>query len=181
MEIRLVRKATPLVHSSTRTDTIYNEKKRDVTGLSPVGPWDYPNGSQAYKLEPVIGSDNPNVTCGRNAFDAAPRTETADILAGSEVGFRVSSDGNGNLHGPGREFYRPPNFWHAGPGMIYLSRAPNDDLLNYKGDGDWFKIAYAGPVDDTHWSLWPSVGDVCQPLSFSAPYLGNYLKPRGIL
>lgn len=116
-------------------------------------------GYQGYKLDPIIGTDNPNVTCGRAAFDSAPRTETADILAGSEVGFRVSADGNGNRQGLHYQ-YPNPSFWHAGPGIIYLSRAPNDDLLNYKGDGDWFKIAYAGPIDNTHWSLWPSVGDV---------------------
>lgn len=121
-------------------------------------------GYQGNKIDPIIGSNNPNITCGRAAFNSAPHTETADILAGSEVGFRVSADGNGNRQGL---YFRTPNphFWHAGPGLIYLSRTPNDDLLNYKGDGDWFKIAYAGPVDDTHWSLWsasePYPSDVC--------------------
>lgn len=107
-------------------------------------PWNFPEGDQFEKTPPQTDINNPNITCGRNAFDSASKTETADVLAGSEVGFRVSWDGNG-----------PRGvFWHAGPGQIYLSRAPNDDLENYRGDGDWFKIAYGGPVNDTAWLLW---------------------------
>jgi hypothetical protein len=84
------------------------------------------------------------------------------VLAGSEVGFRVSADGsNGNradIVDPSTARY--PSFYHPGPAQIYLSRAPNDDLKSYRGDGDWFKIAYAGPLDDQNWSLWPFVSDV---------------------
>lgn len=94
--------------------------------------------------------DSTNITCGRNAFRWAATTETADVLAGSEVGFRVSTDGNGKYG----------YFWHPGPGMIYLSRAPDDDLENYRGDGDWFKIAYGGPVANNKWLLWRGF-DVC--------------------
>jgi hypothetical protein len=122
-----------------------------------VNPDYYPPGYQGYKLDPIIGTANPNITCGRAAFDSASQTDTVDVLAGSEVGFRVSADGNGNLNPTYSQY---PKFWHPGPAQIYLSRAPNDDLQNYKGDGDWFKIAYAGPSDDQHWSLWPGVSDV---------------------
>ncbi len=53
-----------------------------------------------------------------------------------------------------------PTFYHPGPAQIYLSRAPgDDDLLRYRGEGDWFKIAYAGPKDDQTWQLWPGVSD----------------------
>jgi hypothetical protein len=41
--------------------------------------------------------------------------------------------------------------FHAGPGQVYMSRS--DDLLNDVGDGDWFKIAEAGPLNDTWWKL----------------------------
>ena len=136
-------------------------------------------GYQGWKLDPIIGSDNENVTCGRLAFDSAARTEIADVLAGSEVGFRVSADGNGNRQDE-RYHYPNPHFWHAGPGIIYLSRAPNDDLRNYKGDGDWFKIAYAGPINDITWALWPGVGDVCPSFPFLS-LLPGYLNNNGIL
>jgi hypothetical protein len=105
---------------------------------------DYPEGSDFPKTPPQMDINSPNITCGRQAFDAAAKTETADLVAGSEVGFRVSWDGNG----------RYGVYWHPGPAMIYLSRAPNDDLESYRGDGDWFKIAYAGPVGNDNWSIW---------------------------
>ncbi|KAK4112025.1 lytic polysaccharide monooxygenase [Canariomyces notabilis] len=69
---------------------------------------------------------------------------TADVLAGSEVGFKVSWAAQGN-----------PGFWHPGPVQIYMSRAPKDDLASYRGDGDWFKIAYGGPANNTNWLTTP--------------------------
>lgn len=91
---------------------------------------------------------NPNITCGRAAFNSAPQTETADVLAGSEIGFRVSWDG----HGKGGVF------WHPGPGQVYLSQVPEGiegGLEVYHGqEGEWFKIAYGGPVSNTEWTLW---------------------------
>jgi len=133
----------------------------DVQSPYAIGEWDYPEWSQAYKLPPIIGPGDENITCGRAAFLAASRTQTADVLAGSEVGFRVSCDGYGVRDGA---FYpagdnKYPVFWHPGPAQVYLSRAPNDDLQSYKGDGDWFKIAYAGPLDNSHWSIYPSVSE----------------------
>jgi len=124
----------------------------------------YPPGYQFQKLPPILSPMDPNVTCGRSAFDSAHKTETADVLAGSEVGFRVSVDGNGNRGAILQDYYHnttfwEPYIWHPGPGFVYLSRAPDDDLQSYRGDGDWFKIAYAGPANDTDWIL-PMLTDV---------------------
>lgn len=86
------------------------------------------------------------MTCGRLAFNSAPTTETADVIAGSEVGFRVSWDGNG-AYGM---------FWHQGPAQIYLSKVPEGVAMkDYSGiEGDWFKIAWSPPEDQAHWPLW---------------------------
>jgi hypothetical protein len=74
------------------------------------------------------------------------------VLAGSEVGFRVSRDYS-------RTWREGAEFVHPGPVQIYLSRSPNDDLEDYRGDGDWFKIAYGGPVSNTGWLLyWRTYG-----------------------
>ncbi|KAH6855627.1 glycosyl hydrolase family 61-domain-containing protein [Chaetomium sp. MPI-CAGE-AT-0009] len=136
-----------------------------------ISPGQYRAGDQSAKVEPIVGASDPNITCGRLAFDSAPRTETADILAGSEVGFRVSTDGRGTRDpATGQN----PVFWHPGPAQIYLSRAPNDDLQSYRGDGDWFKIAYAGPLDDQHWSIWPKVSDFNFTIPKTTPP-GKYL------
>ena len=47
---------------------------------------------------------------------------------------------------------------HRGPLQVYLSRAPNDDLESYQGDGDFFKIAYSGPVSDSEWETYHGDG-----------------------
>ncbi|GAB1315561.1 hypothetical protein MFIFM68171_05771 [Madurella fahalii] len=104
---------------------------------------DWPEGNEFPKTPPMLDINHPNITCGRNAFAAASRTETADVLAGSEVGFRVSYSASGQFG----------LFYHQGPAQIYLSQAPNNDLEHYQGDGDWFKIAYAGPVHNNKWSI----------------------------
>ncbi|KXX81539.1 putative endo-beta-1,4-glucanase D [Madurella mycetomatis] len=116
---------------------------RDVAPYLDDSGW--PEGNEFPKTPPQFDINHPDITCGRSAFDAASLTETADVLAGSEVGFRVSYSAGGN--GPYGGFY------HHGPGQIYLSKAPNNDLENYRGDGDWFKIAYAGPAGNNKWLL----------------------------
>lgn len=35
--------------------------------------------------------------------------------------------------------------------MAYLSASPTRDLSLYQGDGDWFKIGYLGPKNDSYW------------------------------
>ncbi|KAF2274014.1 uncharacterized protein EI97DRAFT_435397 [Westerdykella ornata] len=114
---------------------------RDVARVypDPLRPED-----EFQKTIPDYDMDGANITCGRNAFDAAAKTETADVLAGSEVGFRVSWSG-GEARG---------GIYHQGPLQAYLSRAPNDDLEHYRGDGDWFKIAWNKPTTNYHWDTW---------------------------
>jgi hypothetical protein len=41
--------------------------------------------------------------------------------------------------------------YHNGPGMAYLSASTVPNLDDYEGDGDWFKIGYLGPKNDTYW------------------------------
>jgi hypothetical protein len=36
--------------------------------------------------------------------------------------------------------YDTPRIYHQGVGSAWLSKSPVDDLNNYHGDGDWFKI-----------------------------------------
>ena len=127
---------------------------------------DYPS-SEFPKTPPQMDVHSPNITCGRLAFDSAAKTETADVLAGSEVGFRVSWDGNGKY---GR-------FYHPGPGQIYLSKAPNNELETYRGDGDWFKIAYAGPEGNNKWQLWGDGGE--RDVSYRVSWL-NAVERKGL-
>ena len=132
---------------------------------------DWPEPSREWlKIVPQFDIHHPDITCGRQAFKSAATTETADVLAGSEVGFRVSYNGATTPE---------PYFYHRGPGQIYLSRAPDDDLEHYRGDGDWFKIAYSGPVGKDEWSLYrkPDVSlPKCPPVAcrFTSKGLTNH-------
>ncbi|KAJ4364418.1 hypothetical protein N0V83_009012 [Neocucurbitaria cava] len=116
---------------------------RDVTGNA--GQYD----NLWQKAFPIYGPENENVTCGRGAFPVhnAATIETATIFAGSEVGFMVS--------GPYYQGDTQPYIFHEGPGQVFLSKLPNGvkSLRDYDGKGDFFKIAYAGPQDNTTWSL----------------------------
>ena len=42
------------------------------------------------------------------------------------------------------------NFYHTGPGQLYLSKAPGA-LEDYAGDGDWFKVGLIGSTDGYNW------------------------------
>jgi len=92
----------------------------------------------------------------------------ATVIAGSTIGFRTSVDGRGNLGEDltrmGGDSFHSPFIWHPGPTMIYLSRAPDDDLSAYRGEGNWIKIAYAGPIDN--WT-WQSTGE--RDVNFTIP------------
>ncbi|KAL2257467.1 hypothetical protein VTK26DRAFT_136 [Humicola hyalothermophila] len=144
---------------------------RDVATAYDVFPGEYPEGNDFPKTPPQTDIHSVNITCGRRAWEFAAQTETADVVAGSEVGFRVSFDGNATPYG---------DFWHPGPAQIYLARAPEDagggdPLASFRGDeGDWFKIAYAGPVADDRWALWPGESDFNFTIPRTTPP-GKYL------
>ncbi|KAI0394196.1 glycosyl hydrolase family 61-domain-containing protein [Xylariaceae sp. FL0594] len=147
------------------TESLAWKYVRDVVPQWDYFPGTFPEGDDFPKTPPQEDIMNTNITCGRDAFKFAATTETADVLAGDEVGFRVSYDGNGPYG----------VFWHPGPGQVYLARAPNDDLETFRGDeGDWFKIAYAGPLDNKTWQLWGPVHEFNFTIPKTTPP-GKYL------
>lgn len=53
------------------------------------------------------------------------------------------------------------NLPYIGPGLVYLSRAPNNNVKTYDGSGDWFKIYEEGvcnPSADFKSTAWCSTG-----------------------
>lgn len=54
----------------------------------------------------------------------------------------------------------PHLIYHNGPGQAYLSKTTTADmdLHRYEGDGDWFKISYHGPTNDSWWSTRDQTG-----------------------
>lgn len=71
-------------------------------------------------------------------------------------------------------------FYHPGPAQVWLSRAPNDDLKAYHGDGDWFKVAYAGPLSNTEWVLWNDRGDSITDVSPSISHAVLVVYPKSL-
>jgi hypothetical protein len=125
----------------------------------------YPDVDNIGKTAPLFPNEmaSPFFKCGRLAFKSVDKTAIADVVAGEEVGFRTMLS-----HEVTRDLpeYAYSSFYPGGPAQIYLSRAPGDDLKKYEGDGDWFKVAYAGPKNNQQWKLFnpdAPVTDVSKP------------------
>lgn len=71
--------------------------------------------------------------CGRSAHNTGNLTSTATVIAGSKVGFQVGEIA-------AQEPPYVPRIFHQGPLSFWLSKSTSDDLSQYQGDGDWFKI-----------------------------------------
>ncbi|KAF2175496.1 hypothetical protein K469DRAFT_610495, partial [Zopfia rhizophila CBS 207.26] len=79
-----------------------------------------------------------NITYGRNAINSAHKTETADIVAGEEIEFKVV---NNSFVGAVSTLADLPTFkggiFHERPAQIYMSKAPKGKTLeDYVGDAD---------------------------------------------
>jgi hypothetical protein len=102
-----------------------------------------------------------NLTCGREAWKSAAKTETATVIAGTQLGFQV-------------ERYRETNFskiydgviFHEGPAHMYMAKAKDDVALeDWLGDdGDWFKVKEWRAINRT---AWEATGKASVSLHFS--------------
>lgn len=94
------------------------------------------------KYNPIKFSDNPpedlrdnstidglDARCNQGAFTNAERTDVLTVAAGEEVRVKLAIGAT---------------IIHPGPGLVYMSRAPGDDVVAYDGSGDWFKIFEEG-------------------------------------
>ncbi|KAF2262934.1 hypothetical protein CC78DRAFT_582130 [Lojkania enalia] len=132
-----------IVNQSTTPDFKY---VRDV-GEDPVFAG---TADSLGKIAPQFNIDSIDITCGRSAFASATKTQTADVVAGSELGFRLYDSMN-----PARAY--PATIFHPGPAQIYLSKAPNGELENFSGIGEeaeWFKIASFTSASETEWATY---------------------------
>lgn len=73
--------------------------------------------------------DKGDGICNQGAFTNAGKTKVLEIAAGEELSVKL---------GVGAKME------HPGPGLAYMSRAPDDDVVSYDGTGDWFKIYQEG-------------------------------------
>jgi len=73
--------------------------------------------------------DKGDGICNQGAFKNAGKTKVLTIAAGQELTVKLGV--NAKME-------------HPGPGLAYMSRAPNDNVVAYDGTGDWFKIYQEG-------------------------------------
>ncbi|KAF2732298.1 hypothetical protein EJ04DRAFT_566087 [Polyplosphaeria fusca] len=89
-----------------------------------------------HPLKPNEDPTSITLRCGPNGTTSGHLVGTANINAGDTVGFGV-----GEPHFRyGNYPYDVPRIYHPGPASVWLSKAPNDDVESYTGDGDWVKI-----------------------------------------
>ncbi|KAH7304765.1 glycoside hydrolase, partial [Stachybotrys elegans] len=74
----------------------------------------------------------------------AGRTEVIEVAPGTKLGAKLAFGAT---------------MRHPGPALVYMSRAPGDDVRSYDGSGDWFKIFQEGICRDTDvttdaWCTW---------------------------
>jgi hypothetical protein len=93
----------------------------------------YVGGSGGLELfYPNVNPDSTDIRCGRNASVSWSSPKTATVRAGDAIGFGVGE--------PRLEGSETGRMYHPGFGSAWLSKSPVDDLNEYQGDGDWFKI-----------------------------------------
>lgn len=95
-------------------------------------------------MNPQEALGSRNETCGRGAWKAGSDTETATVLAGTEIGFRTGERGGYD------------KVYHEGPAALYISRVPDGvNIEDYAGDEEdavWTMIGLMGAANDTTWS-----------------------------
>ncbi|KAF2647147.1 lytic polysaccharide monooxygenase [Lophiostoma macrostomum CBS 122681] len=115
---------------------INNGWTKDFIYVRPLSPLTGNASDWYHTLKPNEDPTSLTFRCGPNATISGSQTKTADVTAGDTVGFGV-----GEPHFQYGNFkYDVPRLYHPGPASAWLSKAPDDDLDAYTGDGDWFKI-----------------------------------------
>jgi len=110
-----------------------------------------------------------NHRCGRDGWKPSPRTETADVIAGDDVGFSIERY---TLDGSQANSKSYNYIGHIGPGLVYIAKKPDGvELSQWDGDGDWVKIDYHGPASNDSWSLFNKKEYNCT----HAPHLIRFL------
>ncbi|KAH7138394.1 glycosyl hydrolase family 61-domain-containing protein [Dendryphion nanum] len=116
-----------------------------VRKLGP-GPPPYASLEDPARGEPHRDIYSDEIRCGRGSFGSAKTTETLVVNAGDEVTFFTFYTARENNY--------TQTMYHPGAAQVYLSKAPDNNLEEYKGDGEWFKIRnFGASADGKTWDL----------------------------
>ncbi|EWC43726.1 hypothetical protein DRE_07386 [Drechslerella stenobrocha 248] len=102
--------------------------------------WQYVKRTEnRYSNAPITDVNTLQMRCYKDP--SGPVASTANVAAGSTVGFKVS-----------------PDIFHPGPLLFYLAKVPaGKTAANFEGDGAvWFKIWQNNPTITSSAITWPS-------------------------
>ncbi|KAL2131940.1 hypothetical protein VTI74DRAFT_4422 [Chaetomium olivicolor] len=92
-------------------------------------------------INPVMDISSLDMRCNQGGLDSGSATHTAEVVAGSTVGFTLSNV-----------------ISHVGPIMVYMAKSPGNPS-DWDGSGNlWFKISEWGPDFSTGTINWPQLG-----------------------
>lgn len=99
-------------------ETRSNEYVRSNTREAKYNPTKWEN------IRDDMTPDVDDFRCNKGAFTFAGQTGTAEVAAGSKIGFKLAVGAT---------------MQHPGPALVYMSKAPTTAQA-YEGDGEWFKV-----------------------------------------
>ncbi|KAJ1325347.1 lytic cellulose monooxygenase (C1-hydroxylating) [Microdochium nivale] len=117
---------------------------RDFTRQTKYNPIKF-SSNPAADIRDRSTIDGEDARCNQGAFSKAGSTQVLTVNAGEEV--RVNLALGAKME-------------HPGPTIVYMSRAPGDNVKGYRGDGDWFKVKQegvcnqSGDLKSTAWCSW---------------------------
>jgi len=106
---------------------------RDFTRATKYNPIKF-SSNPAADIRDGSTADGPDIRCNQGAASKAGNTQVLTVNAGDEI--KVTLGVGASMQ-------------HPGPGLVYMSRAPNDNVKAYDGSGDWFKIKQEGVCSNT--------------------------------
>lgn len=110
-----------------------NEYIRASTRETAYNPIKF-SGNPAEDIRDDSKFDEGDGICNQGAFQNAGSTSVLEVAAGEELSVKL---------GVGATME------HPGPGLVYMSHAPSDDVVSYDGTGDWFKIFEEGVCNES--------------------------------
>ncbi|PIB03000.1 hypothetical protein CB0940_11641 [Cercospora beticola] len=131
----------------------YTFSKLSVNDQDVGNDWQYirqhTKGYMPTKIPDILDND---FRCQPGSFENAAKTDVYEVKPGDRVQFKQAFGGTGMKH--------------PGATQVYFSKAPNNDVKSYQGDGDWVKADMSllcsspenGAILDEAWCSWAQNG-----------------------
>ncbi|GIZ42427.1 hypothetical protein CKM354_000569900 [Cercospora kikuchii] len=131
----------------------YTFSKLSVNDQDVGSDWQYirqhTKGYMPTKIPDILNDD---FRCQPGSFANAAKTDVYEVRPGDRVQFKQAFGGTGMKH--------------PGSTQVYFSKAPNNDVKSYQGDGDWVKADMSllcsspenGAILDEAWCSWAQNG-----------------------